>query len=208
MRCCAVSGCTQEVQARGYCNTHYWRWNMYGDASYEGPRNRASRLRAEARSKGEKTYFTGLECGGGHIAERMTNTGKCIECNREAWREKYRRDPERVLAATKRWSAKNSEKHREAIRKWDALNRPRKNEHAARRRAAQLRATPSWADADAIRAIYQKAYEMGMHVDHIVPLQGKTVCGLHVENNLQLLEPRANLRKSNKLLMNAAGTTV
>jgi len=65
--------------------------------------------------------------------------------------------------------------------------------------------TPAWADLDAIRAIYEEASILNKehgprsyHVDHIIPLQGKTVSGLHVENNLQILKASDNLAKSNK----------
>lgn len=58
-------------------------------------------------------------------------------------------------------------------------------------------ATPLWANLDEIKNIYNKCPE-GYHVDHIIPLQGDLVCGLHVENNLQYLTIEENLKKSNK----------
>ena len=64
------------------------------------------------------------------------------------------------------------------------------------------RATPKWADMLAIQLIEEEAHSKGHHVDHIIPLQGKNVCGLHVENNLQILSPKLNLWKSNKLFEN------
>lgn len=68
----------------------------------------------------------------------------------------------------------------------------------AKRRAAKLNATPSWANLDLIKEIYKNAE--GAHVDHIIPLINEYVCGLHVENNLQYLTPKENSKKSNKLL--------
>lgn len=73
--------------------------------------------------------------------------------------------------------------------------------HNTGRRLAEKRATPSWADLDKIKAICDAAAELQAvtgvkyHVDHIVPLRGKTVCGLHCEANLQVLPALDNLVK-------------
>lgn len=70
------------------------------------------------------------------------------------------------------------------------------NARNAARRAARVSATPSWANLDTIKRIYDCAE--GDHVDHIIPLQGEYVSGLHVESNLQYLSPEANLSKGNR----------
>jgi hypothetical protein len=85
-------------------------------------------------------------------------------------------------------------------------NRHIYNAIAAKRRAAKLQATPSWADTAAIKAIYEQALFMSkvlgekQHVDHIYPLISDEVCGLHVAANLQILSATDNIKKSNKLL--------
>lgn len=65
------------------------------------------------------------------------------------------------------------------------------------------RATPDWADMDAIKSIYKERIRMTnqdgdmYHVDHIIPIQHHLVCGLHVENNLQIIRELDNLSKHN-----------
>lgn len=64
-------------------------------------------------------------------------------------------------------------------------------------RAKKLQRTPKWANLEKIREIYKNCPE-GYHVDHIIPLQGEKVSGLHVPENLQYLTAEENLSKSNK----------
>ncbi|MBF3054122.1 hypothetical protein HKW90_06935 [Pseudomonas aeruginosa] len=72
------------------------------------------------------------------------------------------------------------------------------------RRAAELQATPTWADSAAIRAVYAKAQALEQatgvrhEVDHIIPLRGRNVCGLHIPANLQVLQASDNRKKSNR----------
>jgi hypothetical protein len=79
------------------------------------------------------------------------------------------------------------------------------NFKVANHRAARLNAVPPWADHGAILAIYREAAARAantgdsLHVDHIVPLQGETVCGLHVHYNLQILPGFDNRSKGNRL---------
>lgn len=65
-------------------------------------------------------------------------------------------------------------------------------------RLIRKQATPEWADLDKIKEIYNNCPE-GYHVDHYYPLQGYTVCGLHIAENLQYLPAKDNISKSNKM---------
>jgi len=77
----------------------------------------------------------------------------------------------------------------------------------AKRHAAQMQRTPAWLTADDFWMMEQ-AYELAQvrtkmfgftwHVDHVVPLQGKRVSGLHVPTNLQVISKTANRKKANK----------
>jgi 5-methylcytosine-specific restriction endonuclease McrA len=62
-------------------------------------------------------------------------------------------------------------------------------------------ATPLWADLEKIKAVYAESerlsFDTGVrhHVDHIIPLRGESVCGLHVHWNLRAIPWRENLTK-------------
>jgi len=100
----------------------------------------------------------------------------------------------------------NKEKWREAYRKWSKNNPEKEAARAANRRAAKRGAVPAWADHEAIKMIYAQAAKISAKtgiqhdVDHIIPLRGKLVCGLHCENNLQILTMAENAAKGNKCL--------
>jgi len=86
------------------------------------------------------------------------------------------------LKALRDWRQRNKEKMRAACAAYDALKK---------------RALPAWADRSAIEKIYLEC-PPGMEVDHVIPLRGKLVCGLHVPENLQYLTPAENRSKGNK----------
>jgi hypothetical protein len=105
---------------------------------------------------------------------------------------------------TKEWSAKNKDRKREYDKQWIENNRAISRSHKANRRAKERKATPSWLTSDqteAIRTIYLEAERLSREtgtpyqVDHIVPLSGKIVSGLHVPWNLRAIPAQENNRR-------------
>lgn len=95
----------------------------------------------------------------------------------------------------------------EYMRNYDALRDPHRREEVKQR-------TPVWANLDAINEVYKQCREVSRltgiahHVDHVIPLRGKNVCGLHVHNNLQIITAKENLKKSNKTGLTPAPSSV
>lgn len=141
---------------------------------------------------------------------------KCRDCMNlvsQAFREKhpnrYRewhsQNRERRLRYHKDWAAKNQERKAANNSRWLKENKDRVNARNARRVASRLKATPSWANQLAIQEFYKRAAFLTKitgikhEVDHLYPLQGELVCGLHCEANLQILTKTENIRKKNRM---------
>jgi hypothetical protein len=138
-----------------------------------------------------------------HAAQHRAWAKANPEQARELKSAEQKRNRASANARNQRYAATHREHLRAKNAAWSAANHGKRNATAAKYRAAQLQATPPWADHDLIEdiytlaAIYREHAGMEVDVDHIVPLQGKHVCGLHVPSNLQLLGSLANKAKSN-----------
>ena len=126
---------------------------------------------------------------------------QCATLKGKEWAEKNR---EKSRLCKSKWQLNNTLKKAKSQRKWMDSNPFAHTAKEAKRRATTLNATPKWADLKAIKTEYQLAKWCSdvtgefYHVDHIVPLKGKTVCGLHVHWNLQVLPAKINLQKGNR----------
>jgi 5-methylcytosine-specific restriction endonuclease McrA len=187
------------------------------------------KTREEAKKTGSKYYFTGQPCKHGHIAARKTK-GACVECLKVEWakgnetradyfreynkredtkdrkNEWYQENREAVIAAA---ATRPLHVKREYQKTWKEKNVVWVRADTKARRRKHRDATPPWISrqqkAD-IRQLYQIAITMTKTtgeqyvVDHIVPLRGEDVCGLHVPWNLRVITQEENLKKSNKLV--------
>ena len=155
--------------------------------------------------------------------DTQTYRGHCIECEKqrlalsplkhreqrlEARKLRYQEHKEHELAVNKRWIEQNKERHSFLVKENYKSNKDKYVYHCAKARATKRNASPVWLTAEQKKQI-QTEYSlakwcsevMGIQyeVDHIVPLQGNKVCGLHVPWNLRVITQAENRRKTNKL---------
>ena len=116
--------------------------------------------------------------------------------------QSYQPDPSKQAQQAKlyaEWLADHEDELADRNSEIERASQGKNAAYAAKHRAKLLNAIPTWANLAAIERLYTKAATSGMHVDHIYPLQGANVCGLHVANNLRLLTRLENLRKGNRI---------
>jgi hypothetical protein len=183
------------------------------------------KTRKEAKETGATHYYTGEPCSRGHVALRKTK-GSCTECLKEDWTaDNAKRSLKPKSEAAKKAGRKYYECNKELV-KLKALGRSNEDRQRYRnawkdrnplevkastkhRRDKHKQATPKWLSLEQkaeIRKIYIDAMTVSRVtktpyvVDHIIPLRGQDVCGLHVPWNLQIMSREENLKKSNKHL--------
>jgi hypothetical protein len=104
---------------------------------------------------------------------------------------------ENVKKKQKEWEDNNPGRNAARWRKWYSQNRKERYLQTQFEKAEKMKRMPTWADREAIKDFYRNCPE-GHHVDHIVPLRGKNVSGLHILENLQYLPAKENMSKGNK----------
>jgi len=123
---------------------------------------------------------------------REQNLEKVRAANRECAAKKREQQPEKIKVAKKQYAQRNKAVINAAV---------------ARRKAAKLKRTPKWLtkfDKLKIQCVYSIAAMLTRvnnepwHVDHVIPLQGDLVSGLHVPSNLQVMRGVENVRKHKK----------
>jgi hypothetical protein len=172
--------------------------------------------RKEALEAGQTRYL-GLPCKFGHGSLRYTYTHECVECRRA----KKRAHRKKKASGKPRGRPKTAglkvpfrdlppEKKLELYareREYWARNPEKRKAKRAKSRAKLAQRIPQWLtpdDWDRINAIYKQAADLEKQtplrweVDHIIPLNGKNVSGLHVPDNLRVIPREDNRRKSNR----------
>lgn len=169
----------------------------------------------EARTLGLPRYFTGVKCKRGHLSERYSNSGHCVECDnerqrpegqlKEASKRYYDSHKNQCMQANKEWLKKSGLGY--SYTKKSRANNPGKTQYwNAKRHASKLERTPGWMNAGhlfEIECIYRycaalRGIGLDYEVDHIVPLQGESVSGLHLPWNMQIIMASENAKKGNR----------
>lgn len=144
----------------------------------------------------------------------------CFKLEHKTWRDKNK---EKINIKTRNWYKENSEIHKKRVenwrdnhfnevkesnKNWAKLNKEKRRVSYSKRRAIKKNAFPKWLTSEDLKNIldmYLKAENMTKEtgikheVDHIIPLQGENVCGLHVPWNLQVISLSENRKKGNKI---------
>ena len=137
--------------------------------------------------------------------------------DKNEWRKEKRKDPayrarenelQAIRRATKGTSLEDPEKTKNRVKAWKKANPGKVIANTTKRKKHIKLRTPKWLTAVdferiqneyTLSALLTKITGTPWEVDHIIPLLGKTVSGLHVPSNLKAIPKTNNLAKSNKV---------
>lgn len=179
-----------------------------------------STSKAEAILAGTKHYYTGLPCKNGHLADRITNSGHCVLCLKEARNARRKLSPERHRKLQTLYSERNKQKNPERFRE---LKRQRSRRAREKNPSENYRMVKEWREKnpqkfldqlhrrrqtngthnheDISRILLQQKGRCGycrkslgkkFHRDHIMPI---ALGGTNDAKNIQLLCPKCNQKK-------------
>lgn len=145
---------------------------------------------------------------------RLKNPEK-VKSYKRKWEEtNYEKHREGASRRNKRYNAKTAGKRSEILKRWRKDSNGAAHAHTIARRARRVSATPEW-DNELTEFVTRKAAELCVlrekttkikwHVDHMIPLQARNACGLHVWNNLQVIPAKMNVEKNNKMILMGKG---
>ena len=159
---------------------------------------------------GEEKPFTDFSPNGKLVSGKTQYRASCKPCNAAIKKARREENKEEFLAYKRAYyhaNKNNPDFMRKKANHEKVTYQRNKSKYVAKdakRHAAKMERTPSWANNQLIDAYYKEAKRLEeltgikFHVDHIIPLQGELVSGLHVETNLQLLPAHENIGKSNR----------
>ena len=164
------------------------------------------KTRKEALAKGYKKYSTGAACVHGHVAERRACTGECLACRAEHLVKWRKENPAKVKQHNSTQYVNHPQKIKDNVKKWSKKNPIKVLAYSRISHTKRQMRYPKWLTKDdhwmieqayELAALRTKMFGFSWHVDHIVPLQGELVSGLHTPYNLQVIPGMENMRKAN-----------
>ena len=134
---------------------------------------------------------------------KQSNKQWC-ESNPDYHNQHYKDNPEYYEQYSEAYREANREYYKQYQVQYRKDNPDKLSVLSSKYRAAKIQAIPKWYEEKQVELLYKKCKELNnrwkvnFQVDHIIPLNSKTVCGLHCWNNLQLLEGTDNSSKNNR----------
>lgn len=172
------------------------------------------KTRKEALANNSTQYYTGINCIYGHDSPRRAKNGQCLACRKISRVNWIKINPDKIKFYNAKYSdyakqyyIKNKQRISQRAKNYVAQHKGIKNAATRYYQASKIKRTPKWIGDDE-RWIMREIYDLARlrtkqtgikwHVDHIIPLNGSNVSGLHTPNNLQVILGEDNIRKSNR----------